>query len=78
MAAQIGPAATVRELDLADLDSVRRFADSVDAADILINNAGIMAVPLRRTAQGLSRRWVPTTSATSRSPRCCAQDPPIG
>ncbi len=52
VAAQIGPAATVRELDLADLDSVRRFADSVDAADILINNAGIMAVPLRRTAQG--------------------------
>ena len=47
VAAAIGAAATVR-----DLDSVRAFADTVDGADVLINNAGIMAVPLRRTAQG--------------------------
>ncbi|MFC6020854.1 oxidoreductase [Plantactinospora solaniradicis] len=40
-------------LDLADLDSVRRFADSVESLDLLINNAGIMALPSRRTtAQG--------------------------
>ncbi|WP_127782064.1 oxidoreductase [Rhodococcus sp. X156] len=43
----------VRRLDLADLDSVRRFADTVDApVDLLVNNAGVMAIPLRRTAQG--------------------------
>ena len=66
VAAQIGPAATVRELDLADLDSVRRFADSADAADILINNAGIMAVLLRRTAQGFeSQMGTNHLSATS-------------
>lgn len=42
----------VRELDLQNLSSVRRFADSVDAADILINNAGIMAVPYTLTVDG--------------------------
>jgi len=43
----------VRQLDLADLDSVRRFADAWDGPlDLLVNNAGIMAPPLRRTAQG--------------------------
>ena len=33
----------VRQLDLQDLSSVRQFADGVDKADLLINNAGIMA-----------------------------------
>lgn len=43
----------VRRLDLADLDSVREFADGVDEPiDILINNAGVMAVPHGKTAQG--------------------------
>ncbi|MFJ4656668.1 oxidoreductase [Nocardia sp. NPDC088792] len=42
----------VRSLDLADLGSVRAFADSVDHADILINNAGVMAVPKSTTADG--------------------------
>ncbi|MGE4424819.1 MAG: oxidoreductase [Solirubrobacteraceae bacterium] len=43
----------VRPLDLADLDSVRRFAEEWDGPiDGLINNAGIMAVPQGRTAQG--------------------------
>jgi NAD(P)-dependent dehydrogenase (short-subunit alcohol dehydrogenase family) len=40
----------VRALDLADLASVRAFAQSVTEVDVLINNAGVMAVPLRRTA----------------------------
>jgi len=44
------------ELDLADLDSVRACAKAVvssyDGLDLLINNAGVMAPPLRRTAQG--------------------------
>ncbi|MGW0247145.1 oxidoreductase [Nocardia goodfellowii] len=46
----------VRHLDLADLDSVRAFADrlrSDDAhPDLLINNAGIMAPPRTLSAQG--------------------------
>jgi NAD(P)-dependent dehydrogenase (short-subunit alcohol dehydrogenase family) len=42
----------VRRLDLQDLSSVRSFAESVDAVDVLINNAGIMAVPYARTVDG--------------------------
>jgi NAD(P)-dependent dehydrogenase (short-subunit alcohol dehydrogenase family) len=45
-----------RALDLADLDSVRAFADAfaTDArgVDVLINNAGIMFPPRRLTPQG--------------------------
>jgi NAD(P)-dependent dehydrogenase (short-subunit alcohol dehydrogenase family) len=52
VAQQIGGAVEVRELDLQDLNSVRRFADGVDKADILINNAGIMAAPFALTADG--------------------------
>jgi NAD(P)-dependent dehydrogenase (short-subunit alcohol dehydrogenase family) len=43
----------VRRLDLADLASVRAFADGLIAdgrpIDVLINNAGVMAVPQRMT-----------------------------
>lgn len=41
-------------IDLADLDSVRNApADlPVDGLDVLINNAGVMAPPLQRTADG--------------------------
>lgn len=39
-------------VDLADLTSVREAADSVEHLDILMNNAGIMAPPLGRTADG--------------------------
>lgn len=42
----------VRRLDLQDLSSVRRFAEGVEGADILINNAGIMAAPYALTADG--------------------------
>lgn len=45
------------ELDLFDLDSVRRGADEIarrfPRIDRLINNAGVMACPLARTKQGL-------------------------
>lgn len=47
----------VGALDLADLSSVRAFAETVDAADVLINNAGVMAVPLRRTADGFEMQF---------------------
>ncbi|MRH91441.1 SDR family NAD(P)-dependent oxidoreductase [Nocardia sp. SYP-A9097] len=42
----------IRALDLADLASVRAFADTVENAHGLINNAGVMAVPYSRTADG--------------------------
>ena len=43
----------MQQLDVSDLDSVRAFArDWVGNLDILINNAGIMQVPLARTADG--------------------------
>jgi NAD(P)-dependent dehydrogenase (short-subunit alcohol dehydrogenase family) len=43
----------VRELDLADLASVRRFAEEWDGEiELLINNAGVMIPPLTRTADG--------------------------
>jgi len=44
--------AHVRRLDLADLASVREFAASLDEFDVLINNAGVMAVPKRHTVDG--------------------------
>lgn len=46
----------VEHLDLADLASVQRFAETLlsqlERIDLLINNAGVMALPLRRTADG--------------------------
>jgi NAD(P)-dependent dehydrogenase (short-subunit alcohol dehydrogenase family) len=45
--------AEVRQLDLADLASVRAFAEAWNGpVDILINNAGVMAPPLERTPDG--------------------------
>lgn len=50
------PRIRVAQLDLADLASVARFADdwkkSGEPLHVLINNAGIMACPLSRSAQG--------------------------
>ena len=48
----------VRQLDLADLSSVRDFADGFDlgAVDMLINNAGVMAGPLGHTVDGFERQ----------------------
>jgi NAD(P)-dependent dehydrogenase (short-subunit alcohol dehydrogenase family) len=52
-AASIAGGAEVRQLDLADLASVRAFADAWEGdLDVLINNAGVMAVPERRTKDG--------------------------
>jgi NAD(P)-dependent dehydrogenase (short-subunit alcohol dehydrogenase family) len=44
----------VRKLDLADLASVRAFAEAFDAEhlDVLCNNAGVMALPHRKTVDG--------------------------
>jgi NAD(P)-dependent dehydrogenase (short-subunit alcohol dehydrogenase family) len=55
-AAASGPAPEVVALDLSDLDSVRTTADKLvgelERLDVLVNNAGVMAIPLARTAQG--------------------------
>ncbi|WP_067531055.1 oxidoreductase [Nocardia crassostreae] len=56
VADSIGAGAQVRRLDLSDLASVHEFADSVETVDVLINNAGIMAVPLGRTADGFEKQ----------------------
>jgi NAD(P)-dependent dehydrogenase (short-subunit alcohol dehydrogenase family) len=43
----------VRRLDLADLASVRAFAEAWEGSlDVLVNNAGVMAVPRGRTVDG--------------------------
>ncbi|HEY2718902.1 MAG TPA: oxidoreductase [Solirubrobacteraceae bacterium] len=58
-AAAAMPGATeVRQLDLASLDSVRRFAEGYDGEiDLLINNAGVMVPPLSRTAEGFELQF---------------------
>ncbi|WP_026212566.1 oxidoreductase [Longispora albida] len=47
----------VRQLDLADLTSVRGFAESIGEADVLVNNAGVMMCPKGETAQGFERQF---------------------
>lgn len=46
-------------LDLADLSSVREFAASYpsDRLDLLINNAGVMALPYRKTTDGFETQF---------------------
>jgi NAD(P)-dependent dehydrogenase (short-subunit alcohol dehydrogenase family) len=52
---------TIGVLDLADLGSVRAFAESFTAGgrplDLLINNAGIMAAPRRLTRDGFESQF---------------------
>lgn len=56
-AAQLSGSVEVRELDLADLASVRSFAEAWDGPlDLLVNNAGIMMVAEGRTADGFERQ----------------------
>jgi NAD(P)-dependent dehydrogenase (short-subunit alcohol dehydrogenase family) len=53
VAATISGDREVRRLDLADLASVRAFAEAwTGDLDVLVNNAGIMAVPQGTTADG--------------------------
>src|SRR3954470_22657382 len=55
-AAATGPKPELESLDLASLSSVKsfveRFKKSHDGLDLLVNNAGVMAAPRRRTADG--------------------------
>ncbi|WP_440064459.1 SDR family oxidoreductase [Streptosporangium sp. OZ121] len=61
-AAAPGATASLRELDLASLDSVAALAEKLNAegrpVDILINNAGVMSPPIRHTtADGLELQF---------------------
>jgi NAD(P)-dependent dehydrogenase (short-subunit alcohol dehydrogenase family) len=57
-AATIPGQTEVRRLDLARLASVREFAAAWDGdIDLLINNAGVMAPPLTRTADGFELQF---------------------
>ena len=48
----------VRALDLGDLDSVAAFADGLDGPlDLLVNNAGLMALDESRTVQGFETQF---------------------
>lgn len=51
-----GASLEVRHVDLADLNSVRAFADGIHAdglkVDVLVNNAGLMAAPRQLSPQG--------------------------
>ncbi|UPM42022.1 oxidoreductase [Halocatena salina] len=53
--------ATVLELDLADLDSIRAFVQAFETAhdelDVLCNNAGVMAIPRSETADGFETQF---------------------
>lgn len=59
--AATGPKPRLATLDLASLASVRRAAEEVDSAvrsiDVLINNAGVMAVPQGETADGFETHF---------------------
>ncbi len=46
-----------KRLDLADLASVRDFAARTGDFDVLINNAGVMNLPLKRTVDGFEMQF---------------------
>jgi NAD(P)-dependent dehydrogenase (short-subunit alcohol dehydrogenase family) len=61
VAATAGGAVELREVDLTSLASIRRFTDDVldagDRLDVIIANAGVMATPERRTADGFELQF---------------------
>ncbi|MER6106669.1 oxidoreductase [Streptomyces hirsutus] len=54
-----GAEAEVRRLDLGDLASVREFATALsgERVDLLLNNAGVMALPYGTTADGFETQF---------------------
>ncbi|KAJ8506930.1 hypothetical protein ON010_g19034 [Phytophthora cinnamomi] len=58
-------------LDVSDLSSVQKFADEFkathDRLDLLINNAGVMAIPYSTTVDGFEPRVVNVSSLAHRS-----------
>ena len=51
----------IRQLDLGSLDSVQQFSNSIsadfDRLDLLINNAGVMGIPERKTKDGFEMQF---------------------
>src|SRR3954465_13575939 len=57
-AASVPGETVVRPLDLADLGSVRRFAEAWEGpSDVLVNNAGVSVPALARTADGFELQF---------------------
>ncbi|NUR43996.1 MAG: SDR family NAD(P)-dependent oxidoreductase [Streptomyces sp.] len=58
-AASVNGSTEVRRLDLADLSSVREFADGWEGRplSLLINNAGVMMLPEQRTRDGFEMQF---------------------
>jgi NAD(P)-dependent dehydrogenase (short-subunit alcohol dehydrogenase family) len=57
-ASTVSGSTDVRRLDLADLSSVRQFAESWKGdLDLLINNAGVMMLPESKTADGFEMQF---------------------
>jgi NAD(P)-dependent dehydrogenase (short-subunit alcohol dehydrogenase family) len=60
---EMGPGANVElaSLDVADLSSIRRFAERYgsqnEGLDVLVNNAGVMAIPYRHTVDGFEMQF---------------------
>ncbi|MGI8332205.1 oxidoreductase [Actinomadura scrupuli] len=53
-----GASVTLGSLDLAALESIRAFAAEQEAPlDLLVNNAGVMALPRRTTAEGFEMQF---------------------
>ena len=57
VAREIAGHTEVSRLDLADLASIRAFAQRQAPLDVLINNAGVMNTPLQRTADGFELQF---------------------
>jgi len=61
IASHPGAKVEVMELDLSSLESIRRFAEAFHsshrALNVLVNNAGVMAIPYRRTEDGFEMQF---------------------
>lgn len=71
-AATVSGSTEVRPLDLADLESVREFAESWSGGiQLLINNAGVLVPPLRHTKDGFELQFGINHLGHFPSPTCC-------
>ncbi|WP_226435638.1 oxidoreductase [Rhodococcus yananensis] len=59
IAEELGSGASMHRLDLADLASIRAFTEELGdrRIDVLVNNAGVMALPYTRTVDGFEMQF---------------------